>query len=202
MSLPGKFLARVGKAKTLFDRRRLWASEPREFVGWDELSKGERRARHAFANLITGTPTRPALDPIEAVREALGLTAGHIPEYETIESFEDYWTHARLVEISNRWRQSPYFRAYSQEQVKAAHTQLGAAAGLFADTLVKTCLNEKASTNARVRAAQVGLAAIGIVAGSKIEDEVAGKGDALKKQGRLLLLKKPEPATGTDGGGA
>lgn len=196
MSLPGKYLARVGKKKTLFDRRRLWASADRELVLWERpdgddstpsLSGGERAARRRFADLVTGGPKTPPVDPVTALRHALDLTGGNIPEYETREQFDAYWTDARLIEIANRWRESRFFRHLARAQVQAAHSKLGAAAEAAANTLVEIALNEKASTNARVKAAATILGSVGIIAGSKIEDSSEGKRQALKDKGKGVL---------------
>lgn len=211
MSLPEKYLARIGAKKTPFDRRRLWSREDRELVLWERpdgdtetpsLSKGERNARWRFADLVTGSPPRPAVDPITAIRDALDLTCGHIAEYETREQFDDFWTQSRLTEIANRWRQSPFFRNLALAQVQAAHTRLGAAADCAANLLVSVCQDEKASKAVRVKAAQVVLGAIGIVAGSKIEDQAEGKQKQLRDKGRNVLgnvIQLKQPSTGTDG---
>lgn len=196
MSLPEKYLVRLGRRKRPHDRRRTWASDARELVEWvknpqrpedPHLSKGERHARLRFADLLTGSPTRPPVDPLTAIRDALDLNCGNIPEFENRESFDAYWSHDRLVEISNRWRESRFFRNLARAQVQAAHATLGAAASVAANTLVETCLNEKASTNARVKAAQTILGTVGIIAGSKIEDQAQGKQKALREKGRAVL---------------
>ncbi len=188
-----KYLRFLGPKRTAQDRRRLWAREDREYKGWDGLSKGERRSRDRFARL-----TANGADPAEAVRDALGLKHGHIPQFETESDFTEFWTPDQLSEIANRWLRSPYFRRFSKSEIHAAQHSLAAAANVFAATLVDVATDEKAPKAARVKAAATGLALVGLVAGSKIEEDASDKKKSLQQKTRLTLLKKA-PATGTDG---
>lgn len=210
MSLPEKFLSLLGRKKIPHDRRRTWARDDRETVAWEpdeqrpedpHLSRGERSARLLFSDLITGTPTRPAVDPVTAIREALELSAGHIPAYETRDQFDAFWSYSRLVEISNTWRASRHFEHQARSQVRAAHARLGAASDLAANVLVDVCQDTKASKAVRVKAAQTILGTVGIIAGSKIEDTGQGKNKSLKDKGKAVLgnvIQLPVK-TGTDG---
>lgn len=209
MSLPEKYLGHRGLKRTAFDRRRLWAAETRELSNWapnpqakpgeqdDHLSRGERAARARFADLIIGGPNRPPVDAVTALRDALELNCGPILALETREEFDAYWSHDRLVEIANRWRESRHFTKYSKGQVAAAHRKLGAAADIGAAVLVEIATNPKASAAARVKAAGTILASVGIIAGSKLEDEEIGQRKNLKAQAaKLFVMPK---ATGTEG---
>lgn len=188
----GKFLRYLGAKKTAQDRRRLWAREDREFRDWERLSKGERKSRDRFARLIAR-----GFDPVLAIRDALQLAAGFIPAYETLEAFEDFWSTDQLADIANRWLRSAYFRRFSKAEIHAAQVSMAAAAPTLAKTIVDIATDETAPKAARVKAATVGLSLVGLIAGSKVEEEVGDKkkslGDKVRKTLRLV------PKTGTDG---
>lgn len=197
MSASGKYLARITNPKTgkvrPYDRRQLWAREERELRGWDGLSGGEQRARDKFARLIAdGTPKADAL------KAALGIDRGHLVEVETLEQFECYWAPDLIDTIADRWTGSAYFRTFASAAIRGAQNKAAAHADRFVQTLVDICNKPKASDSAKARAALGGLGIVGLVAGSKLEQEVAGEKQNLRKQG-LRLLKKPKQATGTDG---
>jgi hypothetical protein len=192
VSTAGKFLALVGPKKKPQDRRRLWAREDREYKGWENLSRGERKRRDKFARLIAN-----GADPVEAIRATLELKFGHIPEVETPESFEETWATDVLAEIANRWMRSPYFRRFTQEAIRAGQSNLAASSGLLTKTIIDIATDEKASKAVRVKAAAVGLSLVGLVPGSKIEEEVGDKKKALVDKVRGVL--RVVPKTGTDG---
>lgn len=186
-----RYLRRIGKKQTPVDRRRLWASEHREFVAWEQLSKGERRRRRRFARLVAQRNS-----PMDAIREVLGLDEGPVPEVDTQESFDRYWTKDLLADLSNQWLRSPYFRNYAKAQVRAAHNRMGAAAELAVDTLVEACTDPTASRAARVKAAQILLGGVGIVSGSEIAEDVGNEKETLQEVARSALRLVPKPAEG------
>lgn len=190
-SVSDRYLRKIGKKQTPADRRRLWASEHREFVAWEQLSKGERRRRRQFARLIAQRKT-----PTEAIRIALGVDEGPVPEVEDQESFDKYWTNDLLAELSNQWLRSPYFRNYAKTQVRAAHNRMGAAAELAVDTLVEACTDPTASKAARVKAAQIILGGVGIVSGSEIAEDVGNEKETLQEVARTALRLVPKTADG------
>lgn len=189
VSTEQRYLRKGSDGRILGDRRRLWASEDREFIPWNSLSGGEQKRRLRFARLITGQRA-----PIQAIRAALDLDEGPIPGFETQEEFDDYWTTDRLANIANQWLRSPYFLGYAKTQVRAAHNRIGAAAQVAADTLVEICTSPDASPAVRVKASQVILGGVGIVAGSEIAEDVGNEKESLRKAARATLTLVPKPA--------
>lgn len=187
-----RYRFKAWKARAASDYRLWWTLESREKLAWDDLTRGERRMRDRFARLISR-----GASPLAAISDVLGIADGPIPELQTLEDFLAHWTPDHLTVVANRWLQSPYFRNFSRAEVAAAHTALGAAAKIFASTLIEIAADPTARAADRVAAASKGLGMLGVVAGSKIEDQAADKKTALQKRAAEALLR-PNFGAGKD----
>lgn len=186
-----RYLSFLGGQRTPCDRRKLWAREDREFRGWTGLSRGERKVRNHFARLVANQ-----VAPLDALQISLGTVLGPIPGFETREQFDAYWTMDYLDQVVQRWLRSPYFKSFAREQVKAAHNGMAAAAPKIQQALVSIALDEDAPKVARVSASKVLLQMVGIIAGTRVEEDVSDRKEELKKLGRqaLKIVKSREAA--------
>lgn len=191
-----KFMLLLGTQQVVQDIRKWWAREDREDVGWDRLSKAEKRLRNTFAFRVT-----TGMDPATAAREVLQLDVGPIPEYETKDGFDIFWSRNHLAEIAARWTASPYFRSYARRALERAHNMLAASAPMFAQVLVDAASDENAPRSSRVKASHIGIRLAGLIPGKTLAPDLKGAKEQLRAQGRRILEivpdKELEP-TGTD----
>jgi hypothetical protein len=143
-----RYRARAGYG----DRRPWWASEDRELCAYAELSKGEQRARGLFHALTHPAAQAEPLEPEKALRQALGLDAGPIPDVQTQEAFDAYWSPDHVKSVAARWLASRLTRAYVPAEAHRARRRIEAAAPGAARVLIEIAHNPDVPAAARVRA--------------------------------------------------
>lgn len=189
-----KFLREIGPKRTKQDRRRLWAHEDREYVGWEGLSRGERKARNRFAARVSG-----GADAVEVLKDVLGLGLGPIPAYEDEDSFLSYWSLELLEEIAARWQASSYFRSYARIALERAHNTLAAAAPKFAEALIETANDETAPKMHRLKASQIALSLAGLSPGKPPQPDIKSVKSELKRRAKRSIEASAVPVPeGTD----
>lgn len=186
----------LGKKHTLQDRRRFWAAPERELVAYDEMRKGEQRARRRFWRLV-----QRGMDPVEALQESIGLIDGPIPEFQTKKQFNAYWTPERLKETADRWKTSRLTQRCAAAPVTTAITMLEDAAPEMAAVLIQTARDPKSKPNDKRQSARDAL----VLAGAKIDRSVPEKasspivltGNETPEQLEAMLLRvaqaEPDP---------
>ena len=142
-----KFRAYLGTRHVLQDRRGMWTNEDRELVGYADLSRGERKVRAVFWRLLAR-----GWAPHEAVAEAIGVRAGPIPEYQTQEQFDKFWTKKRLVATAERWKTSHHCPHYAQSMVRNTQGNFLAALPDLGIQLLEIAHNKKTPPAVRINA--------------------------------------------------
>lgn len=151
-----KYRGYLGKLHTLVDRRAFWAREEREVVGYQGLRRGEISARRAYWRLL-----RRGVDPVAALREALGLLAGPIPELHSQEQFDAIWTDRQVRVIAATWAASPLTMRCAAPPVTSAISMLEDTAAEAAATLIQTHRRTDVKDSDRRQAARDHLLLVG-----------------------------------------
>lgn len=149
------------------DRRVFWAAEHRDDVSYDELSKGEKRVRGKFWGLLHPGDGFDPVEPTVAVFRALGLDIGPIPELESRDEFNEYWSPRRLQAIADRWIGHPSTRPWAPFEgkgiVRRSEEELTRNAMRVAQRLVEEAFDveNKASDRIKAQLALLKIAGVG-----------------------------------------
>lgn len=191
-----RYRSYLGKLRTLVDRRAFWVSADRELVAYENLRKGERRARRTFWRLL-----QRGMKPVDALWEAAGLCDGPIPElHKTEDEFRAVWTESAIHEAAERWKLSRLTQRCAAAPVRTAVTKLEEAGPDFADTLIEIARNKQAKDSDRRAASRDGLLLLGV----KLQEPSAPEaspflltGNETTKELEILLLRvaQKEPDT-------
>ncbi len=186
-----KFRSYLGTIRTLVDRRAFWAREEREIVGYQGLRRGEISARRTFWRLL-----RRGVDPVAALREALGLNVGPIPELHTLEQFDEIWTDREVRTIAARWAASARTQRCAAPPVTGAISMLEDTAPEMAAVLITTARNPAVKDADRRQAARDAL----ILAGVKVDpskptftpNPIVITGKETVEELEILLIRVPQ----------